>query len=243
MYFDYADWPAPANIIAGFTHRKNGDSIKPFEHFNLALHVGDDERQVIKNRRLLDLALPGKKRWQWLNQVHGNKVVTALGQDVPVADASFTHDKLQVCAVMTADCLPILLCDQSGRELAAIHAGWRSLCGGIIENTVSCFSSPKEELLAYLGPAIGPLAFEVGEDVRQAFGQRICAEKSMLAFSPLANGKYLADLYRLASIRLKNLGVERIYGGGLCTYKDSRFYSYRREGETGRMVSFIYRTY
>lgn len=240
-----AHWPAPANIIAGFTTREGSAGIAPYNGFNLAQHVGDNAVQVEKNRLQLDQQLPEKKQWQWLEQVHGTVVVDAQDCDeVLVADAAFTDKPGKVCVVMTADCLPVLLCDKKGLQVAAIHAGWRSLCYGVIENAVARFSAGGSELMAYLGPAISVDAFEVGEDVRAAFLTQCCGEQSMQAFLPgVAAGKYQCDLYQLARIRLQHLGIDAVYGGGFCTFGDKeRFYSYRRDGVTGRMASFIYRT-
>lgn len=245
MAIERLNWPAPKNIVAGFTTRTEGVSEAPFDAFNLAMHVGDNAQHVLQNRQLLQQTLPGEKSWQWLEQVHGVDVVEASRCDeVLVADASFSNQKNKVCVVLTADCLPILLCDKNGMEVAAIHAGWRSLCYGVIENAVAKFSENKGDILAYLGPAIGPNAFEVGEDVKAAFYSQNCGQASMAAFKKShVEGKYLADLYQLARLRLHNVGVTEIYGGGLCTFSDEqRFYSFRRNNVTGRMASFIYRT-
>lgn len=237
------DWPAPATIVAGYTTREQGSSRAPFDAFNLALHVGDDAEQVLTNRQQLDAGLAGKKQWQWLTQVHGNAVIDAQtdGRSY-VADACYSDEKSRVCTVMTADCLPILLCDKKGEQVAAIHAGWRSLCYGVIENTLAKFRGQPEDIMVWLGPAIGPCAFEVGEEVKIAFQAQTCGEKVAQAFMPAtAANKYYADLYQLASMRFHAKGVSAIYGGGFCTYSDARqFYSYRREGKTGRMASFIY---
>lgn len=244
MAIERINWPAPDNIVAGFTTRGMGVSEAPFDQFNQALHVGDNPAHVAHNRQVLDESLPGNKSWQWLEQVHGVDVVEArLCDEVLVADASYSNDANKVCVVMTADCLPILLCDKKGLEVAAIHAGWRSLCYGVIENTVAQFKADKGELLAYLGPAISAAAFEVGEDVKAAFASQHCGEQSSEAFtSGNASGKYWCDLYKLAAMRLRSVGVSAIYGGDACTYKErERFYSYRRENKTGRMASFIYR--
>ena len=247
----YADWPAPEHIVAGVTDRCDGYSKNNFASNNVALHVEDDPVTVIKNRQLLretliqEHELSSDLQWQWLNQVHGKTLVDANDktvQTVPVADASVTATENIVCAVMTADCLPILITDKAGEQVAAIHAGWRSLCFGIIEETIANMREKRAdaELLVWLGPAIGPTAFEVGADVLQAFEGQNCGDLAAQAFVPQADGKYLADIYQLASMRLKALGVNRIYGGGLCTVSDEeRFYSYRRDGVTGRMVSFI----
>ncbi len=237
------DWPAAAHIVAGYTTREQGGSAVPFDAFNVALHVGDDAEQVLRNRQLLDARLPGEKHWQWLKQVHGAAVIEAQADgQTYVADACYSDKKAHVCTIMTADCLPILLCDKKGQQVAAIHAGWRSLCYGVIENTLAKFKGPLADVMVWLGPAIGPKAFEVGEEVKAAFQSQVCGDRASEAFVPTENSnKYLADLYQLARMRLHGKGVTAIYGGGLCTHSDaSQFYSYRRDGETGRMASFIY---
>lgn len=241
MTFLHADWPAPAHIVAGVTTRAGENGI--YGQNNLGLHVGDESQAVLQNRKALDEALPGEKYWQWLEQVHGVEVARAPVDGVPVADAAFTAVANTVCTVLTADCLPVLLTDDQGLEVAAVHAGWRSLCDGVIENAVACFTAPPGRLMAWLGPAIGPQAFEVGEDVRRAFQAGPAGRASMAAFNPAGRqGKYLCDIYQLARIRLQRLGVEAVYGGQLCTVSDkARFYSYRRDGVTGRMAGFIYR--
>lgn len=237
------DWPAPATIVAGYTTREQGESSGPYAAFNLALHVGDASDQVLRNRQWLDTQLPGKKHWQWLKQVHGTAVIDAQadGQSY-VADACYSNQRARVCTIMSADCLPILLCDKQGQQVAAIHAGWRSLCYGVIENTLAKFSGEPQDIIAWLGPAIGPSAFEVGEEVKATFQSQIGGDRIEQAFHPAAtDNKYFADLYLLATMRLNNKGVRDIYGGGFCTYNDAtQFYSYRRDGDTGRMASFIY---
>jgi len=240
--FLHASWPAPSNIIAGVSLRQQGCSSGPYSSFNLATHVGDNANIVAENRAALDHALPGVKKWQWLDQVHGVTVVEAPTGSIAVADASFTEENNVVCAVLTADCLPILLCDDQGKQVAAIHAGWRSLCGGVIENTVKQFSCHPHNVMVWLGPAIGPHAFEVGKDVVEAFQHQVCGEQSIRAFVAKGHDKYWADIYALANIRLAALGINQVFGGGLCTVNDDeRFYSYRRDGITGRMASFIYK--
>lgn len=235
------DWPAPAHIIAGTTQRQGGASTGPYVSNNLAMHVADNPVHVQQNRDALDRQLPGNKQWQWLEQVHGVHVVQAPTCSVEVGDASYSDKPGVVCTVLTADCLPILFCDTAGTEVAAIHAGWRSLCGGVIENAAACFKAGPETMLAWMGPAIGPQQFEVGEDVVNAFEQASCGAESVSAFRPLGNGKYLGDIYELARIRLRSVGIHAIHGGGLCTVTDSaNFYSFRRDDVTGRMVSFIY---
>jgi polyphenol oxidase len=236
------DWPAPANIKALQTTRNGGHSTSPYDSFNLGSHVGDNPLVVSRNRMLLSSLMPSEP--VWLKQVHGIGVVDAgLAGCLPEADASVTTHRGAVCVVMTADCLPILLCNDQGSAVAAAHAGWRSLCDGVIEATVKSMNAPGPSLMAWLGPAIGPSQFEVGDDVRTAFISH--HPEAAAAFAPgLAKGgqsKWLADLYQLARLRLTLLGISRIYGGGLCTHSDpARFYSYRRDGETGRMGSFIW---
>jgi hypothetical protein len=235
------DWPAPANVRACVTTRAGGVSRPPYASFNLAAHVGDDPQAVASNRARLraELALPGEPAW--LTQVHGVGVVDAAAEaaDRPQADGAFATVPGAVCAVLTADCLPVLLCDRDGTRVAALHAGWRGLSSGVIEAGVRALDVAGGELLAWLGPAIGPLAFEVGAEVRAAFVAGDPAAAS--AFQPDRSGKFLADIYLLARQRLAGLGVTAVYGGGLCTVADrDRFYSYRRDGVTGRMASLIW---
>lgn len=231
------EWPAPANVKAMQTTRKGGVSLAPFDTLNLAAHVNDDARGVAHNRQLLNQYLPSEP--VWLNQVHGIKVVDASNITyLPDADASFSKQKYVVCVAMTADCLPILLCDNLGTVVIAIHAGWRSLCDGVIEASVRAIPVDTVNLMAWLGPAIGPKAFEVGSEVRTQFIDNDIDAKS--AFVPYAE-QYLGDLYEIAKLRLYRLGIKQIYGGNFCTYTDKeRFFSYRREGETGRMATFIW---
>jgi len=205
---------------------------------NLAAHVGDDPAAVAENRRRLRIYLPSEPLW--LTQVHGVAVVDATTAPVGVeADAAVAHGKGTVCAVLTADCLPILLCDEGGTVVAAAHAGWRGLAAGVIEAAVRATDTPASRLLAYLGPAIGPQSFEVGPEVRDAFTQ--CSAEAADAFASRGQGKYLAHLYRLARQRLNALGVTRVFGGGRCTFSEGEhFYSYRRDKATGRMASLIW---
>ncbi len=238
--FIVPDWPAPDSISARVTTRKGGCSQAPFATFNLGDHVGDDPAAVASNRRLLreTLSLPGKPRW--LEQVHGMRVVdaAAAGQ-TEKADASYVRQPGIVCAVMTADCLPVFFCAADGSEVAVAHAGWRGLAAGVLEATVEAMTTPAGEMLAWLGPAIGPEAFEVGEEVRMAFVRKNPAAEA--AFSKKQNGKWLADIYALARIRLGEAGVTHISGGGFCTFKNAeQFFSYRRDGATGRMASLIW---
>ncbi|MCB1690878.1 MAG: peptidoglycan editing factor PgeF [Halioglobus sp.] len=244
--FIEADWPAPANVLALSTTRLGGRSEAPFDSFNLGCHVGDNGDAVAENRRILAAALPGGAALSWLSQVHGTAVVEAGGRAVaPLADAQWSRTPGAVCTVMTADCLPVLFCSTDGDVVAAAHAGWRGLQAGVLDTTVASMQTPPEQLLAWLGPAIGPGAFEVGEEVRDAFlSVAAPAQATAVAdcFASVASrpGHYLADLYALARIRLQALGVTRVFGGGWCTHSDStRFFSYRRDGDTGRMASLI----
>ena len=245
MHFIEPDWPAPANVFALSTTRQGGSSRPPFESFNLAHHVADDAASVVANRELLALALPAEARLQWLNQVHGVNVVQAgQGDSCPEADGSWSKQVGTACAVMTADCLPVLFCSRSGDRVAAAHAGWRGLLSGVLEATVEALAAPPGELLAWMGPAIGPGAFEVGAEVRDAFlsAQGVDQQAIEHCFQPSAGraGHYLADLYALARIRLNAAGITAVYGGDYCTFSDSQqFFSYRRDGQTGRMASLV----
>jgi YfiH family protein len=235
--FILPNWPAPKNVHALQTNRDGGVSYAPYDSFNLGRHVKDNPMYVAQNRQMLSQFLPSEP--VWLNQVHGINVVDAAQTDcVPNADASYTNRKNVVCVTMTADCLPILVCDTAGTIVASIHAGWRSLCDGVIEATIAKLPAKPENLMAWLGPAIGPNAFEVGAEVRAQFMAKDA--KSESAFKPKGD-KYLADIYQIATQCLNNLGVTQIYGGGECTYTDEkRFFSFRRDGATGRMASLIW---
>jgi YfiH family protein len=222
------DWPAPANVKALVTTRAHG---------NLAHHVGD-QKSAMAARLALRPDVPAEPAW--LTQVHGTRCVMANDAKPDTeADASTTRTPGVVCAVLTADCLPVLLCDEAGSVVAAAHAGWRGLQAGVIESTVSAMGAPGERLLAWLGPAIGPSAFEVGDEVRAAF---VAVDAGAVeAFVARSNGKWLCDLYALARRRLACLGVTRVFGGDRCTYTErEHFFSYRREHETGRMASLIW---
>ena len=238
--FVLPDWPAPANVRAAVTTRIGGVSHAPYDGFNLAAHVGDDPAAVHANRARLRTALALPAEPVWLKQVHGVAVVDAAQGGVePEADGAFATQPGVVCAVLTADCLPVLLCNRAGTKVAALHAGWRGLAGGVIEAGVRAMGVPGSELLAWLGPAIGPASFEVGAEVRAAFNQHDV--QAAQAFRAAREGKYLADIYLLARQRLQRLGVATVYGGGFCTVIDRvRFFSYRRDGATGRMASLIW---
>lgn len=234
----FPNWPAPPNVKAIQTTRMGGFSKGPYYSLNLGDHVGDDPLIVAANRQLLTQFMPTEP--VWMRQVHGTQVIDiASASCLPEADAAYTHALGTVCCVMTADCLPILLCDRTGSFVAAIHAGWRGLLNGVIEATVAAMQAAPTELMAWLGPAIGPKAFEVGDDVRAAFTHM--DENAHHAFAALENGKWLADIYLLARQRLQTAGVTQIYGGNFCTYSDEeRFFSYRRDQATGRMASMIW---
>jgi len=234
------EWPAPARVRAVTTTRCVGVSVSPYDRFNLGDQVGDDPGHVAVNRQRLVRLLELPAEPVWLNQVHGREViaaeqVSALAQ----ADAACAFAPGRVCAVLTADCLPVLLCDRAGTRVAAAHAGWRGLAAGVLTATVARLSCAPDDLLAWLGPAIGPHAFEVGDEVRVAFlaldpGNAAC-------FQPSPAGRWLADIYELARRRLRALRVTAVYGGDWCTFTDrERFFSYRRSPRTGRMASLIW---
>lgn len=239
------NWPAPKHIKAFTSMRVGGSSKSPYDTFNLATHVNDDPVAVRANRRILygNLNLPSEPLW--LNQVHGIAVAEFIDENnqkpIP-ADASVAFKPYQVCVVLTADCLPLLVCNKAGSKVSAIHAGWKGLAAGVIEATIEKMYCKPEDLLVWLGPAIGPDSFEVGEEVLKNFG----AKKDQLSdsgFRPISSGKYLADIYHLARQRLNRIGVDNqaIFGGDRCTFIEKElFYSYRRDKETGRMASLIW---
>lgn len=236
------DWPAPKNVRALVTTRQGGVSQPPYDDFNLAMHVGDNPEQVQRNRQQLQQVLETPYEPQWLQQVHGCRVVPARADgEAPEADASFTRQPGLPCAVLTADCLPVLFCTTGGDQVAAAHAGWRGLADGILEATLRSFNAPASEIMAWLGPAIGPEQFEVGADVRDAF--LTFSADSAWAFTPhpVKDGYWFGDMYQLACQRLVNQGVVQIYGGSFCTYNEKeRFFSYRRNEVTGRMASIVW---
>jgi polyphenol oxidase len=241
-----ADWPAPPKVRALSTFRgdavgNDGASKGPFAHFNLGNDVGDDPGAVAENRRRLrDLAgLPAEPLW--LRQVHG-VTVADLDAEGPgeAADAAITRSPGKVCAILTADCLPVVFATESGDKIAAAHAGWRGLSAGVLHATVEALGAPPERLLAWLGPAIGPRHFEVGAEVREAFLDGDPGAGA--AFRLNARGRFMADLAELARRKLKTLGVTRIYGGHECTYdRADRYFSYRRDAVTGRQATLIWR--
>ena len=232
-----ADWPAPDFIKAGTTLRQGGVSEKPYDSFNLATHVGDIPNVVKQNRERLDV----QNAPQWLEQVHSTKAILLPNEKVivPKADASYTFSKNTVCAVMTADCLPLLITDTSGSCVAAIHAGWRGLCDGIIEETIKQLPVEATSLLVWLGPAIGPDVYEIGEEVYDAFTKDDVEAKE--SFTNTYEKHWLFDIYRLATLRLNRLGVNKVFGGDHCTLSEKeQFFSYRRDDVTGRMASMIW---
>ena len=231
------DWPAPVRVRACVTTRGGGVSQGAFEGLNLGDHVGDDPAAVAQNRARLSAALGCQPAW--LSQVHGIAVAEADPAVVPEADASWTAAPGIACAVMTADCLPVLFCDRAGTRVAAAHAGWRGLAQGVLEATLERLAVPADQVLVWLGPAIGPAVFEVGPEVREAFVRQHAEAAG--AFRPSARpGHLLADIYALARIRLAARGVTAVHGGGGCTVTDPRFYSYRRAARTGRFASLIW---
>jgi YfiH family protein len=260
------DWPAPAVVRALITTRHDGVSAAPFDGFNLGTHVGDDPGAVQSNRMRLRQHLPAEPRW--MEQVHGVQCLhlgstapaPASQSALPQGDAAVTRDAGVVCAVLSADCLPVLLCATDGSAVGVAHAGWRGLAGGVIESALqglSVLGTPATQVMAWLGPAISGARFEVGAEVRAAFLDRASEDAGAFvqyrpqdATQPNATQpgatqpggeKYLANLYALARARLRRAGVAQVYGGGFCTYMDrQRFFSYRREGRTGRMASLIW---
>lgn len=243
----FLDWPVSPRVVAFFTTRQGGVSRAAFSSLNLATHVGDDSDCVASNRALLKDLLPQELAWQWLEQVHGHEVaVVGEAGSTLTADALLTTRPNLVCCVQTADCLPLFVAAVDGAEVAVIHAGWKGLLSGVIENTITRMSTPVSSLAVYLGPAIGPCHFEVGNEVRDRF--LAVADSSSLAAAMEAcfasgdnQGKYMADIYAIARLKLSALGIDKISGGDYCTYRDEeKFFSYRRDGVTGRMLNAIY---
>jgi YfiH family protein len=242
------DWPAPPGVLALCTTRVGGCSLPPYDSFNLAHHVGDEHANLERNRALLASRLPQGTTVQWLNQVHGVQVIKASGIGKPLypeADAAWSDEPGVACAVMTADCLPVLFCSLDGKHVAAAHAGWRGLLAGVLEAAVTALDTEPDQLMSWLGPAIGRGAFEVGPEVREGL-LRVASPSRRDAiaacFSPSANrpGHHYADLYALARLRLQSVGVSRIFGSAYCTFSErERFFSYRRDGQTGRMASLV----
>ncbi|QOJ24481.1 MAG: peptidoglycan editing factor PgeF [Gammaproteobacteria bacterium] len=239
------DWPAPSNVRALFTTRSGGVSRGAndvYASLNLGAHVHDDVAHVARNRAILRRYIPNDPKW--LKQVHGTSAVWIDETEAatPEGDAVLSRTQGTVCAVMVADCLPVFLCDKAGTMVGIVHAGWRGLAGGIIEQSVAAMQGDCGSLMAWLGPAIGSAHFEVGKDVYEAFVRH--DTQAVRAFTPRDSEreeKWLADIFLLARQRLNSAGITEIYGGGVCTYSDpARFFSYRRDGETGRMAALIW---
>ncbi|MEJ2760527.1 MAG: peptidoglycan editing factor PgeF [Gammaproteobacteria bacterium] len=234
-----ADWPAPPRVRAGTTSRGGGVSRPPFDSLNLARHVGDDPEAVARNRAILqgELTLPGAPLW--LEQTHSNRVIGLPEDDDRRADAAVTDRPGLVCAVLTADCVPVLLCNRGGTRVGAVHVGWRGLCKGILENTLDRMDEDPAALLAWLGPHIGAAAYEVGDDVRDACLARLPGGSG--AFTPNPRGRWQCSLDELISLTLRQRGLTCISRSGHCTFTEpGQFYSYRREARTGRMASLIW---
>lgn len=238
MNIRIANWPAPKNIKALTTTRLNGFSQAPYDSNNFGLHVGDNEHDVKKNRQQLveRLQLPADPIW--LNQTHSTVCINAEIETNRDADASVTRSALTPLVIMTADCLPIMLCDKQGHEIAAIHAGWRGLFNGIIENTLHKMTSKPEELLAWIGPAISQKHYEVGAEVYESFTGTY--RKSINSFKTHGS-KWLADLPKIAELVLNDLGINAVYQSNLCTFSlEKEFYSYRRQSQTGRIATLVW---
>ena len=235
------DWPAPDNVVCISTTRHGGFSQSKFSSFNLGMHVGDDAQQVGENRGVLisELQLPSEPCW--LDQQHGKQIIklTASNNRNVQADAAYTTAPGTVCVVLTADCLPVLFCNQQGSCVAVAHAGWRGLLNGVLEATLKALPVEAKQLICWLGPAIGPSKFEVGDELQQMFVTQ--DRRHHAAFQPGPEGRFLADIYQLARNILTGNGVEAIFGGNHCTYTEGqRFFSYRRDGITGRMATMIW---
>ena len=231
------DWPAPAGIRACVTTRAGGVSLAPFDSFNLGDHVDDDPSAVAHNRQRLTHIFDVQPAW--LSQVHGVVVAPANPEQIVEADASWTATPGIACTVMTADCLPALFCDRAGTRVAAAHAGWRGLAAGVLEAAAHSLNVEPDDILVWLGPAIGPAVFEVGGEVRDVFIDDM--PQAATAFVPSVNeDRYMADIYELARLRLARYGITAVYGGGFCTVTDPRFYSYRRSPRTGRFASLVW---
>jgi YfiH family protein len=237
------DWPVPGHVRVLSTLRGGGVSEGPFASLNLAAHVGDRPEAVAANRLLLREAAHLPDEPLWLEQVHGAEVARhagAVGRP-PRADAAVAREAGRVCAVMTADCLPVVFADHAGTRVGVAHAGWRGLVGGVLQATIAALEVPPVELRAWLGPAIGPAAFEVGPEVRDAYLAYLAVSDTNSCFRPNERGRYLADIYGLARLVLREAGVASVHGGGWCTHQDAqRFFSFRRDGVTGRMATLAW---
>lgn len=239
LEFIEPDWPAPARVRVAMTTRTGGVSRGRYASLNLAIHVGDDQAAVVENRRRVSAALRLPSEPGWLEQVHGARVVALPATATGPADASVAFTPGAVCAVLVADCLPVILASEEGDRLAVVHAGWRGLAAGVVEAAIAALACDPRKLVAWLGPAIGPQAFEVGDEVRAEFVSQDAACDA--DFRPSRDGRWLADLPALARRRLAACGVRSVHGGDLCTHSDpARFYSYRRDGATGRMAALAW---
>ena len=238
-----ADWPAPPGVRALTTLRHGlGGSKAPFDALNLGLRCGDDTATVIENRHQLASALVLPSAPRWLHQVHGVDVAIEPGVDEPEADAAVTSTPGTVLAILTADCLPVIFAASDGSEIAAAHAGWRGLAGGMLEATLAAMRTPAEDIVAWLGPCAGPQVYEIGQEVFDAFVSRNARAAS--AFMATRPGHWRVDLHALARQRLADAGIgpNNIHGGGLCTISDpSRFFSHRRDQRSGRMATLVWR--
>lgn len=232
-------WPAPAGVRAAATTRRGGFSKGPYASLNLGAAAGDDPEDVRGNRRLLREALGLGREPAWLRQVHGARTVEACPEQAPEADACWTRDPGVACAILAADCLPVLMCDRRGSCVGAAHGGWRGLAAGVIGEAVAALPAQPADLLAWLGPAIGPERFEVGPEVREAL---LAGGAPESAFRDSGRaGHFLCDLYAIARKQLHQAGVNDVHGGGFCTHSEAdRFYSYRRDGTTGRMATLVW---
>lgn len=232
------DWQVPRSVKTLVTTRLGGVSNAPYDSLNLGIAVGDDPEHVAINRERVRALLPSPPRW--LKQVHGARVVSADDiTNAPEADAAVTATPAVVCVVQMADCMPVLFATADGRKVGAAHAGWRGLAAGVLENTVAALDADPATVIAWLGPAIGPSAFEVGDEVRDAFVS--VDDRAAIAFRAHGPGKWLADLFALARLRLAGAGLSQVHGGGLCTVSDRvRFFSHRRDRVSGRMAAMIW---
>ncbi len=236
------EWDVPGNVMALVSLREGGVSVPPYDSMNLADHVGDAAAAVSANRERLTRQLPDVGSLQWLRQVHSARVERLVSAGDPLeADGLISRVPGVACCVLTADCLPVFLCAADGAEVGLLHAGWRGLSAGIVERGVAAMSTPPDRIRAWLGPAIGPCHFEIGEEVRAVLLHGDDSLPDACWRSAPEPGKFFTDLYAIARHKLKKLGVSEVTGGEACTYCDSqRFFSYRRDGETGRIVNLIY---
>lgn len=239
------DWPAPDNIIAFTSLRAGGVSLAPYDSWNLADHVGDEQTAVSKNRKRLAEILPSSASLHWMQQVHGDDIQspeTSDHQEVPIGDAWFCERPEKACCILTADCLPVLICDRRGQQVAAVHAGWRGVANGVLSKVMQRFSSPANQLLVWIGPGISLAHFRVGNEVRDTLLSTLREPSADAYHAGLEEGFSYVDLANIARAQCLEFGVAKVYGGEYCSFSDGqRFYSYRRDGVTGRNVSLILR--